>query len=249
MDSHVAAKELCLKLSPIQLCISGTIGVVEFSMCCVCVCVSWGFSSAQKQQQTLCVCVCALCSWLCEKSDFEQRILVLRAAERSNGTHKNKLKSSFPCTCDRIAALWMLNCLTSKLKICIFVPQSLHVCLLHITSITYVCLPPPCHFSAEAPDFMRRDSLSGGSAGLSFIHGKGEEEESKTLHVWSDLRRDQKRSRSSIPHRNFSLLPLLPFISSGRILLAADFQYFFSNLFLLFDAAEWQHVTGSLFEV
>lgn len=141
MDFHVAAKELCLKLSPIQLCISGTIEVVEFSMCCVCVCVSWGFLSAQKQQQTVCVCMRAVQ----KKSDFEQRILVLRAAQRSNGTHKNKLKSSISCTCDKIAAVWMLNCLTSKLKIRIFVPLFVSLCLsfahhFNNTEASYLCV-------------------------------------------------------------------------------------------------------------
>lgn len=46
VDSYLAAKELCLKLSPIQLCISGNIEVVEFSMCC-------------------CMCLCGLSVFVC----------------------------------------------------------------------------------------------------------------------------------------------------------------------------------------
>lgn len=80
------------------------------------------------------MCVHVLSTWQCiVRKTVCTGMAVLRADERSNGTHKNKLKSSFPCTCDRITAVRMLNCLTQKLKICIFVPSSLHVCFFPVT--------------------------------------------------------------------------------------------------------------------
>lgn len=110
-------------------------------------------------------------------------MLVLRADEGSNGTHKNKLESSFPCTCDRITAVWMLNCLTENLKICIFVPQ-VFPCLSFAYHLSKIYLPFTPFSSVPRLLISWGESWSGGSAGFSFIPQKGEEGERKMLHVW-----------------------------------------------------------------
>lgn len=68
----MAAKKLRLKLSPIQLCISDNIEVVEFSVCCcMCLCVLsvfvWIEITADSLGAQNCrLCVRVLCTWICE---------------------------------------------------------------------------------------------------------------------------------------------------------------------------------------
>lgn len=120
---------------------------------------------------------CPLGSVLCEKQSAQGWLFYEQT--RSNGTHKNKLKSSFPCTCDRITAVRRLNCLTQKLKICIFVPSSLRVCFFSC-DLNKISLPlHPFQFKPEI-DIIGGDTCSGGSAGFGFIsreRGGGKEED------------------------------------------------------------------------
>ena len=69
----------------------------------VCVCVSFECFVA-------CIEITAesLGAFLCVRihlKTVKTGVLALQVDERSYGTHKNKLKSSFPCTCDRITAV------------------------------------------------------------------------------------------------------------------------------------------------
>lgn len=88
-----------------------------------------------------------------------ERKLVLQADERSDGTHKDKLKPSFPCMCDRITAARMLNCPTKKLKMCIFLPVLfVHDLIKHLF-----------FFSVEGSDVRGSGSPRRASVGLSFM--------------------------------------------------------------------------------